>query len=54
MAKTSSRAQSFEEEYKQLLTVLMAGMTRRDVTVLSVSRSSTHIGMNIMSGSLLV
>ena len=56
MAKTFSRAQSFEEEYKQLLTVLMARMTRtkRDVTVLLVSCSSTHTGMNNMSGSLLV
>ena len=46
----------FTWSYKQLLTVLMARMTRtkRDVTVLSVSRISTHSGMNIMSGSLLV
>ena len=56
MAKASNRAQNFEEECKQLLTVLMAKMTRtkRDVTVLSVSCISTHIGMNTMSGSLLV
>ena len=44
------------DKYKQLLTVLMARTTRtnRDVTVLSVSCISTHSGMNIMSGSLLV
>ena len=40
------------DEYKQLLTVLMARMTRtkRDVTVLLVSCSSTHMDMNSMSG----